>query len=818
MQPRTLWSCYAGDDREKTRNLQQPCVSPVASCIFIRMDEAGILEAEAPVKKKKVFKNVLITLLYFFSISIGSLFGFFLSYLNRLPEIEQTETFRPSVPGQVYSANGMLIEEFAVEKRVLLGSIGEISPYLKNAIIAVEDAHFYQHPGVDPWGVLRALYVNLKTGRVVEGGSTLTQQLAKLLFLRPEKTMERKIQEAMLAVQLERRYTKDEVLLLYCNQIYLAHGVYGVQAAANYYFGKTAKELDLKEAALIAALPKAPEKFSPYTHPDQAMKRRNHVLQRMMEEKFIKKDQGEAAQKQSLGVKTVVPKVSIAPYFTEEIRKELEQKYGYSGIYESGLQIHSTLDPAMQEAAETALDKGLRALDKRHGFRKITTVLGDEEIEKFRSADWSGPFESGRIVTGVVTEVTPKKVTVRIGNQTVLMLPEGWKWTGRQDATSFFQRGSVTDFQIKEATEGSITSIWLDQPPVVDGAVVAMDVKTGKVRALIGGSDFATKKFDRATQAYRQTGSSFKPFIYAAAFERGFTPSEVMVDGPISYFDQWTKQTWAPQNYTGDFLGSMTLRRALELSRNTIAVKLLEQIGVKYAIQYIENFEVAQNMQPYLPLALGASEATLIDMVRAYGAFANQGLMLRPYFVEKILDRDGNLLEQPHPRAKEVMRADVAYLMTDVLQGVIRRGTAVKAKVLKRPLAGKTGTTDDCTDAWFIGYTPSLVSGVWVGYDEKKSLGKKETGAEAALPIWIDFMQAALKDAPVEEFQATSNIVTIAIDRHSGLRATPDCTDVILESFVAGTEPKLDCGPEHHGQVPLQTEERESLQIVAPPE
>ena len=782
------------------------------------MDDTAVLTAEVPVKKKKVFKNVLITLLYFFSISIGSLFGFFLSYLNRLPQVEQSETFRPNVPGQVYSSDGKLIEEFAVEKRVLLRSIDEISPNLKNALIAVEDAHFYQHPGVDPWGILRALYVNLKTGRVVEGGSTLTQQLAKLLFLKPEKTMERKIQEAMLAVQLERRYTKDEVFLLYANQIYLGHGIYGVQAASNYYYGKSAKQLNLEEAALIAALPKAPENFSPYTHPEQALKRRNHVLSRMIEEKFISEADGAKAKSTQLSVRIVVPKVSVAPYFTEEIRKHLETKYGFSGIYESGLQIHSTLDLGMQAAAEKALDKGVRALDKRRGFRKITSILNAQEMQKYRSQTWSKNFEPNLVVQGLVTEVTPRKVTVKIRNQDVQLFPEGWTWTGRKEAASIFSVGSVTDFKIREMEGDQIKTITLDQAPIVDGAIVAMDIKTGKVLALIGGSDFGTKKFDRATQAYRQTGSAFKPLVYAAAFERGYTPSDVMVDQPLSYHDSYSGKTWSPQNYTGDFLGPMTLRRALELSRNTIAVKLLEQIGVKYAIRYIENFDITKNMQPYLPLALGASEATLMDMVRAYAAFANQGLMMRPYMVEKVLDSDGNLLEENLPSAKEVMRADVAYLMTDVLQGVITRGTAVKAKKLKRPLAGKTGTTDDCTDAWFIGYTPSLVVGVWVGFDEKKSLGKKETGAEAALPIWIDFMDTFLKDKPVEEFHSTSNIVTIPIDRHSGLRATPDCTDVIIESFVAGTEPKQYCGPEHHGEVPLQPEERESMQIVSPPE
>lgn len=616
------------------------------------MDETAVLTAEVPFRKKKVFKNVLVTLLYFFSISIGSLFGFFLSYLNRLPQVEQSEAFRPNIPGQVYSSDGKLIEEFAVEKRVLLRSIDEISPYLKNALIAVEDAHFYQHPGVDPWGILRALYVNLKTGRVVEGGSTLTQQLAKLLFLRPEKTMERKIQEAMLAVQLERRYTKEEVFLLYANQIYLGHGIYGVQAASNYYYGKTAKTLTLEEAALIAALPKAPENFSPYTHPEQAMKRRNHVLERMNEEKFISKSDAEAAKKRELGVKAVVPKVSFAPYFTEEIRKYLETKYGFSGIYESGLQIHSTLNPDMQSAGEKALDRGVRTLDKRHGFRKITTVLKPEEIATFRSSDWSRKFEPDSIVQGVVTEVGPRQVVVRIGQQSVNLLPEGWQWTGRKAADSIFVPGSVTDFKIRQMEDGKITAISVDQAPVVDGALVAMDIKTGKVLALIGGSDFATKKFNRATQALRQTGSAFKPFIYAAAFERGFTPSDVLIDAPLSYYDPWSRSTWAPQNYTGDFLGPMTLRRALELSRNTIAVKLLEQIGVKYAIRYVDQFEVAKKMQPYLPLALGASEATLMNMVRAYGAFGNQGLMMRPYYVEKVLDRDGNLLEENLPNRK----------------------------------------------------------------------------------------------------------------------------------------------------------------------
>jgi penicillin-binding protein 1A len=764
-----------------------------------------------PTRKRKVFRTVFIGLLYFFAISVGSLFGFFLSYLNRLPQIQQIENYQPSIPTHVYSEDGTPIDEFYVEKRVILRSIDQLSPDIKNAIIAVEDAHYFEHPGVDPWGILRALYVNLRTGRVVEGGSTITQQLAKMLFLRPERTMERKILEAMLAVQLERKYTKQELFLFYCNQVYLGHGVYGVEAAAHYYFSKPASKLNVVESAMIAALPKAPQEFSPHIHPAKALQRRNHVLKRMLEEKFITQSVYDESIKTALGVLPPLPKTYVAPYFTEEIRKYLEMKYGYAGIYESGLEIHSTLDLEMQKAADRALDKGVRRLDKKQGWRPIKTKLSEEQIKIYRDPEWNSEMYAGKIVKGIAMNVTDRMATIRIGEQEVPLLADGWGWTHRKSATELLTVGDLTDFKIQEVEDGKITAVSLDQVPLVDGALIAMDIKTGKIRALIGGSDFVTKKFDRATQAYRQTGSAFKPFIYAAAFERGYTPSDVLIDAPISFYDPWTKETWSPQNYTGDFLGPVTLRRALELSRNTVAVKLLEQIGVKYAIQYIDRFDAIKNMQPYLPLALGASEATLINMVRAYGAFGNQGLMMEPLYIEKILDRSGNTLEQNMPHAKEVMRADIAYLLTDVLQGVIKRGTAIKAKSLNRPMAGKTGTTDDCTDAWFIGYTPSVICGVWVGFDEKKSLGKKETGAEAALPIWIDFMKEVLKDKPVEEFQATSNIITVAIDRHTGLRATPDCTDVIIESFIAGSEPRQMCGPEHHGQaIPLQPEEEEA--------
>jgi penicillin-binding protein 1A len=664
-------------------------------------------------------------------------------------------------------------------------------------LIAIEDSHFFEHPGIDPAGILRALYVNLRSGRTAQGGSTLTQQLAKLLFLKPDKTIERKLQEAMLAVKLEQKYTKQEILRMYCNHIFLGHGVYGIHAAAKYYFGKAAKDLNLQEAALLASMPKAPQTFSPYSHPSRALVRRNHVLLRMAEENFITEQQYKHTIRQPISVRTQYAKKSFAPYYMEEIRKQLEEKHDYKSIYEGGLQIYSTLDSRMQKMARKALDVGLRKMDKRHGWRKVGTTLNDAEMETYWSEDWTGKYELDQTVEGLVLEVKDRLALIKIEHQIIPLKPDGWRWTNKKHCTAFLAVGNVTDFRIKEIKDNKIISVHLDQPPVVNGAIVAMDVKTGKIRALVGGSDFGTRKFNCATQAYRQTGSSFKPFVYAAALEKGYTPSDVLVDSPISYYDRWTKRTWSPQNYSHDFLGPITLRRALELSRNTVAVKLLERIGVGYAIRYINKFKVSNHMKPYLPLALGASESTLIDMVRGYDAFANHGLMMEPYYIERILDGDGNLLEENLPSAKEALRADVAYLMTQMLRGVISSGTGKRATVLKRPVAGKTGTTDNFEDAWFIGYTPSLICGVWVGFNEKKSLGKKQTGARAALPIWIDFMKAALKGKPVEDFQPTANIQTILIDRRTGLRATPDCTDVTPENFIAGTEPSRFCPFDH---------------------
>ncbi|HSE43119.1 MAG TPA: transglycosylase domain-containing protein, partial [Acidobacteriota bacterium] len=459
--------------------------------LICMLDE--VIETSPPVehkKKRRVFRTLFIGLLYFLSISIGSLFGFFLSYLNRLPQIQQIENYQPSIPTHVYSADGKPIDEFYVEKRVVLRSMDHVSPDLRNAIIAVEDAHYFEHPGVDPWGILRALYVNLKTGRVVEGGSTITQQLAKMLFLRPEKTMERKILEAMLAVQLERKYTKQELFLFYCNQIYLGHGVYGVEAAAHYYFGKPASQLNVVESAMIAALPKAPQEFSPHAHPQRALQRRNHVLSRMLDEKFITRQVYEESVKAPLGVVQPLPKTYVAPYFTEEIRKYLEDKYGYAGIYESGLEIYSTLDVDMQKAAGQALDKGVRRLDKKQGWREVTTTLTPQQIESFRDPSWTSEMTPGRIVKGIVIEVTDRLATVRIAGQDVPLLPDGWAWTRRKTASAILKPGNLTDFKVLEVKDGKILSIALDQVPHVDGAFVAMELKTGKIKALIGGSDF----------------------------------------------------------------------------------------------------------------------------------------------------------------------------------------------------------------------------------------------------------------------------------------------------------------------------------------
>jgi penicillin-binding protein 1A len=739
-------------------------------------------------------RRVVVTALFAAAILGGALLGVFFAVESDLPQVTSLEDFQPNIITQVFAADGSVLGEFAIEKRVVV-EFRDIPPVLRNAIVAVEDADFWKHIGVNPWRIPGAALANIRSGRRRQGFSTLTMQLTRLLFLTPEKTYERKIKEGILAFQIEKNFTKEEILTLYCNQIYFGHGNYGVAAASRFFFNKSMKDLTLPEAALLAGVPQNAPRLSPVNHPDRALARRNHVLDRMAEEKYVSREEAEAAKLEPPGLHLRKDPPSIAPYFLEEVRKYLEKEYGSQRIYQGGLRVYTTLDPAMQQAAVRALGDGLRRLDRRaRGFVKPeTSLLADGLLpEPLHLDEWDWPLAAGDVVRGVVIASDPATAVVQIGDYRARLSRADVAWTRRTSVSDVLPRGVVAPFRIVSLDgERREAKVQLEQEPKVEGALLALDVRSGAVRAMVGGYDFGKSKFNRATQAMRQVGSAFKPVVYAAAIETlGWTPSTILVDAPLSYPDPWTKTTWTPQNYDGAYMGPIPLRRAVEQSRNIPAVKTLQAVGVEKGIEYARKLGLMGELPPFLPIALGAGEATLLEMVGAYATFANQGLRMKPFLIERITDREGNVVEQATPRATDALRADTAFIVTSLLRGVVERGTAARARRLGRPIAGKTGTTNDFTDAWFIGYEPSLAAGVWVGFDEKKdSLGPGETGADAALPIWMDFWAAVTADRPVEEHPIPGNIVFVPVDE-MGRPGAPGAAGVRMEAFVAGTEPR----------------------------
>ncbi|HEY6554876.1 MAG TPA: penicillin-binding transpeptidase domain-containing protein, partial [Vicinamibacteria bacterium] len=581
------------------------------------------------------------------------------------------------------------------------------------------------------------------------------------------------------------------------NQVYFGHGNYGVEAASQFFFGKTAGELTLPEAALIAGLPQNPSRLSPLDNAERAVTRRNHVLDRMVEERYTSEAEADAARATPLELRLKRDPPSLAPHFLEEVRKYLEREYGSQRIYQGGLRVYTTLDPAMQQTATMALSKGIRTLDRRaRGFVKPeTTVLENGLLpEPLHLDEWDRPLAEGDVVRGVVIASDRLTAVVQIGEYRARLGPQDLAWTRRANVAEVLPRGTVAPFLLQSLTDQGgrkEAKVLLEQEPKVEGAFLALDVKTGAVKAMVGGYDFERSKFNRATQAMRQVGSAFKPIVYAAAVEKmAWTASTVIVDAPLSFPNPWNKTVWSPQNYDRRYLGPIPLRKAVEQSRNIPAVKTLQAVGVETGIQYAHKLGLSGEFPPYLPIALGAGEATLTEMTAAYAAFANQGLRMKPFLVQRITDRDGNVIEEARPQARDAIRADTAFILTTLLRGVVQRGTAARARSLKRPIAGKTGTTNDFTDAWFIGFEPTLAAGVWVGFDEKKnSLGKDATGGHAALPIWMDFWGPTMKDRPVEDFSIPGNIVFVPVDEggrlgHAGLPG------VQMEAFVAGTEPK----------------------------
>jgi penicillin-binding protein 1A len=742
------------------------------------------------------YQRAGIIFLFVLAVVSGALFGILLAYEKDIPQISSLEDFEPNIITQVYTADGKLLGEFAIERRVVV-QFKDIPPVLRNAVVAVEDADFWKHLGVNPWRIPTAFLANLRSGRRTQGSSTLTMQLVRQpgLFLTPEKTYERKIKEAILAFQIEKNFTKEEIFALYCNQVYFGHGTYGVEAASQFFYSKSIQDLTLPEAAMLAGLPQSPSRLSPLEHKERVLQRRNHVLDRMVETKYILRTEAEAAKATPLNLKVRRDPPSLAPYFLEEVRKHLEREYGSQRIYQGGLRVYTTLDSRMQAAANRAAHKGILALDRRsRGFVAPTaSILKDGEFPAvIHLDDWNRPVAVGEIMRGVVLDSDRGLAVVQIGEYTAKVGPAEIAWTRRTSVKDVLPRGAIAPFLVESlGAEGSRkdAKVVLQQEPEVQGALLAMDVKTGAVRAMVGGYDFERSKFNRATQAMRQVGSAFKPFVYAAALETaGYTPATIIVDSPISFPDN--NSVWSPHNFDYKFLGPIPVRKALEDSRNIPAIKTLQAVGLQKGIEYARRLGITGPLPPYLPIALGAGEATLTEMTAAYGAFANQGLRMKPFIITRITDRDGNIIEETRSRATDAVRADTAYLMSSLLRGVVERGTAARARSLKRPVAGKTGTTNDFTDAWFIGFEPSLAAGVWVGYDDKaKSLGRHEEGSRAALPIWMDFWAEVMKDKPVENFPVPGNIVFVPVDG-GGMPASGGVAGTRMEAFRAGTEPR----------------------------
>ena len=753
----------------------------------------------------RIARRAILAALFLVAALLGSLSGVLFAYGNDLPEISRLDDYQPNTITRLLAADGQLVAQFATERRVVV-RYDDIAPALRQAIIAKEDADFEQHFGLSITrivvaGVKDMLY-STTGGRLGQrgGASTITQQLARDLFLREYmrngvfvrsglEGLERKVKEWLVAIELERRYTKHEILTFYANQINLGHGAYGVEAASRMYFSKSAKDVNLEEAATLAAIIQTPSRLSPFVNPERNRTWRNFVIRRMAAEGYITQSEADAAQTRPVVLKgQPVPDQSNAPYFAEEIRKKLESQYGASDLYEAGLTVQTTLDYDLQTAANRALDRGLRRLDKRRSRYRgpLRNVIADgQKPETFTTDAWAKPLFAGDIVPALVTAVPTAatgSVRLRIGERDAEITAKSLAWT-RTKPSELLKVGDLIEVEVRTIDKaGALRDLSLEQTPLVQGAIVAIDNRTGQIRAMVGGFSFARSKFNRATQANRQVGSLFKPIVFTAAIDHGYTATSVFEDEPVSYPAGPGQPDYSPLNYDRKFEGPVTLRRALEQSRNIPAVKAMAEIGPSEVVSYAKRFGLRGRYDPFLSMALGAGEATLVEMTSAYSLFPNQGVRMEPYSVMSIADREGNLLEENRPQPREAIRADTAFIMTNVMRGVVDHGTATAAAALKWPLAGKTGTMDEYTDAWFIGFDPSITIGVWVGYDEKKPLGTGETGASAALPIWIDVMRAYLGKhadrSKVPEFDAPGNIVFVPVE------------EGLMEAYIKGTEPQ----------------------------
>jgi penicillin-binding protein 1A len=719
---------------------------------------------------------------------MGATGGVFAAYVQDLPTLDALEQYSPSLVTTLYSDEDEPFAAFFEQRRILV-PLGKIPPYLVEAVLATEDSRFYSHHGIDPRGIARAFLTNLRTLRLAEGGSTITQQLAKVLFLTPEKSVSRKIKEILLAFQIEREYPKDKILEMYFNQIYFGHGAYGVEAAAHTYFGKSVDELNLAEAAMLAGLPRAPNAYSPIVDKERARRRRAVVLQRMVEEGFVTPEQADAAAAIPFDERAFAAVRTRAPYFVEYVRQYLEERYGSYALYHGGLRVHTTLNLRLQEAAEQALTQGLREIDQQKGLR----LAGAGPLARVTPRRPGEPLRPGLVVEGVVQRVTARSIHVEVDGYAAEIPFKAMRVAEGPRLADAFHPDDRILVQLEAVDhERRSLKLALAQEPEMEGALLALDPRSGQIKAMVGGYDFTRSKFNRAVQARRQPGSAFKPFVYAAAFDLGLTPSTIFEDSPVSFpatIDGEQKE-WSPENYDQTFRGPVTLRQGLEHSINVVAVKLLETIGVGAATQMAHRLGIRSPLRAELGLALGTSEVTLLEMVSAYGTVAAGGVRTPPYAIRRILDARGRVLEEHFPEGQAVLRPATAAVLTHVLEGVVERGTGRRARVIERPLAAKTGTTQDAADAWFLGFTPSLAAGVWIGYDTVRSLGSHETAATLAAPVWIQFMRAAFRESPPEVFPVPEPLVPVTVNYYTGLPTYPQDPDALTEYFVRGTEPR----------------------------
>lgn len=718
--------------------------------------DGGGTPPESPRRNRRFILRLLYGMILLVFLGAGILTGLYLSLAIDLPEVEALEDYQPSVVTEIYAEDNSPIGQLYLERRKLV-SANEIPVYFKQAVISIEDKSYYSHFGVDIRRILTSAAINLVHMRVVRGASTITQQLSKLLFLTPEVSYERKIKEAILAIQIERHYSKERIFTFYANKINLAHGNYGIASAAEFYFRKPVTELTLSECALLAAIIKRPMRYSPVVNPKEAIQRRNLVLSEMHRDGYITRAQMESAQKEPLVIVGKELDKNFAGYFVEMIRQHLQRNFSNRQIFSEGLKVYTTLDRTLQESAERSIQEGLRSFDKRRGWRdKLVNVLKDPgvRLETYKHPDWRDKPVENAVMTGLVMETEPKEARVRIGEYSGILTMEGIAWTRRKTMPALLERGDLAPFRIVKVHEAQKRlDLKLEQDPVVQGSLLAIENKTGAIRAMVGGFDWERSKFNRAVQAKRQTGSIFKPFVYTAVILAGMSPDDTVLDEPITIVSDIGVE-YSPLNYDEKFRGPITLRKAIAESINVPAVRLALQVGIPAVIQTARKFGITSELYPYPSTALGACEITLFEMVSAFSTFPNDGYRVEPYFINRIEDYHGNVLEEHRNRIHEVIPAETSRTMVSMLRGVVQFGTSQKAKSLNAEIGGKTGTTNDFTDAWFIGFTPSLTAGVWIGYDEKKSLGDKQTGSEAALPIWIVFMSDYLKLHPRERFPA----------------------------------------------------------------